>query len=174
MSRLVSAGVDPDLHCTGVALLYEDRSVEAFVVRIEQRARGEVAVARMSAAILSTFALRDLPSRLSGLPVAVEAPGHWRYGTAKAQDVIRLSAIAGAASAALASARVELVPPIRWKGARKKVVHHKHVCMKMGWEWQERAGYCVPVGPDLEGPEAGWKHALDGVGLALYAAGDKA
>jgi hypothetical protein len=66
--------------------------------------------------------------------------------------------------------RTVLVPePEEWTRGQPKLPRHVGLCKRLGWDYEEKAGYTVPLGTGLSlRISSHWKHAMDAVGLATW------
>jgi hypothetical protein len=173
---VIYLGVDPDLHATAIASLEDHPSPEF----------------KTDAGALCLWVLTT-PSKLTGYDAAramVLALTQWEEGThysmiaaveaqyfaphskSRPNDIAILSFVAGGACARLAQDCEVLTPlPVQWKGNTPKPVHHHRIAERLGWSMTTEKGYGIPQGAPgllLDNP-AHWKHAMDAIGLALWA-----
>lgn len=114
--------------------------------------------------------------------IVVERPMIWsgKHG-AKHESILLLATYAGVALGICAvvfpSSELHAVTPAQWKGQRVKNVHQRSVCEKLGWDYEERAGYVVPSARRSQTPlfvpegtnKGMYKHIMDAVGIAYWA-----
>lgn len=185
MNSYAYVGVDPDLHSTAFAVITSDAPrlrVEAVrIARVDQKHKLLDAAALMALEIAVVGPLSMLL-----VHAAIEAPQHYggaRGGTktrhANPEDLIALAVVSGAAAGFYSqnAEDVELVTPSVWKGQVPKGIHQAATCARLGWTFDPKKDFVLPHQTcgikDLErdgGLRPGdWKHALDAIGLALWA-----
>jgi len=169
-------GVDPDLHRTAVASIWESGSWKVVIVPVPDSVKGRDAMLAMCTTLVQVFPslIRvDVPRH-----VAVEGQDFRTRGNARFEDIGHLACITGAAIA-LARTRefsVESPLPSEWKGNIPKSIHHLRIARELGFEvvikGGPQRGYGVPIDPKIRSmlPLASdWKHGMDALGLALWA-----
>lgn len=167
---MIFVGVDPGSKRTGIAAVNQE---------------GGVRYVQCISATSTEQMIENLAHRLriSGgdYCFAVEDQ-EYRHERAKGSPatIFPFAQAAGAAAAILAersSSPVVLVKPMVWKGSVPKLQHHRRLCHKLSWEWEERGGkepYVVPTVPDwrVQGADditaTQWPEVLDAIGIALY------
>ena len=184
---MLALGIDPDLHNTALALVRHDPALGSMlskpsgyvvervcVCSIDKRLRGAAAVMAMENALY-----HQMVSMRGWLihRTIVEGQEIYRGKTGNPADILRIAQVAGGA---LASAQAlpgdTLLPtPNEWKGSVPKEIHQGRTCTKLGWRFEKRAGYVVPIEPDgfvncgtAAMRDSDWKHVLDAIGLAIW------
>jgi hypothetical protein len=179
-------GVDPDLHSTALALADEKRVVAVKVIRVDKSLRGSDAVVQMCRILGNSF--RSLwPILKTPFGLVVEGQHYHTKGSlekATPEDLINLSAVSGACLAGISSVYygIQLLRPLpsEWKGSVAKVTQQARTCQRYGWTFKtkggakpyvvpESFGEHVPLGAD-DLNEGDWKHVMDAIGLARWAA----
>ncbi len=171
--------IDPDLHATGLAW-YRAPDWHVAVAKVPKDLTGLYAAAAMGEAIRGVL-MHDFSS-FNDL-IVVEGQQIYKGGDKATQNptsIMHLSHAAGAAIGAAMGlnqhAQYVVPTPQTWKGSVPKDKHQARTFIKLGWDYEFRAGYCVPT--DFRGRiserfkfNAGdWKHVGDAVGLAYWAA----
>jgi hypothetical protein len=176
-------GIDPDLTTTAWAHLdSEGRLVDAGTVRVDSHGSGKESVTALD---MSRELHRSYLNRMKegDFVIAVEGQDLYIGKTPNPKDILALSFVAGACAAYAcqhADSRTVLSPkPVEWKGSKDKLVHQRQICRRMNWGYSEaggKNGYCIPILTPKErasftglSKPSDWKHAMDAVGLALYA-----
>lgn len=194
MSVRYSLGIDPDCRHTGWGIVQQVNDLPptlyaAGVVSIpgqikKRKIKGNEAVILMA----TTLYLMELPM-VEYSAIVVEGQTIYRRGSHdKGVDpnaILRIGQVSGAALvAALAGTegptQVFLPEPKTWKKQVPKRIHQARVCKRLGYGYKAHGtakdGYVVPLLPQgspaarkcAELKPTHWKHAMDGVGLALY------
>lgn len=193
------AGLDPDLHTSAFAVIDETCTlVHLDITKLNNNFKAERAVVNQNSLIFDLLATagKTLPVSENGSFTvaiacwAVESQSVTYTGRSgkNPQDMIPVAQVAGAWCCVLAGwadtpVKRQLFPkPQAWKGSVPKQIHQARICKEMGWEYQKRGsrtngGYCLPVLPPDSKWHAfteahgvtGWKHAMDAIGLALFA-----
>lgn len=185
VSREVFIGVDPDLHATAIAILDGRGYVrDIHLTKVHDSIKGQDAV------IATVEQVRDIVGLLRE-PDPIDSAKTWvvvesqevSYSAkqgANPRSMIPVAQVAGIAMGLLATldrTSVSLALPQKWKGSVPKHIHQARIAKMMGWEYRIAGGkqpYVVPK-PPRSFPGMGkctdstWKHAMDAVGLALYA-----
>lgn len=177
-------GIDPDLHSTALAIISRtpdnpDGMVsikKVKIIRIPDSLKKSCPAVYM--AITPNLLKEDIT--VSGLAMEGQEVFSTRMRGGNPQDIIHLAQMAGVlmqkAVAAFAPKQVFMPEPVQWKGSVPKEIHHARICRRLGLEYSLRGGtsglYAVPkdhkkIAPDINAGD--WKHAMDAVGLALYA-----
>lgn len=112
----------------------------------------------------------------SDLYLAVEGQEFLTNNNARHEDIGLLACVTGAAIGAARRGVVLSPKPVQWKGNVPKHIHHARIARDLGFEIEIRGGtergYGVPKDPKIQKmlPLASdWKHAMDALGLALWA-----
>lgn len=187
----VGLGIDPDLHHTGVGVASRTEVFEALTISAPRNLKGQDAVLIMAGLVGQTiegFFARAYLRKRPITHVAVEGQTIYRGKTKNPMDILRLGQVAGACvAAALAVSPVyreliefaEIPEPRDWKGQVPKTIHQARVLRYYNqfgdlWKWEtpddKRQGVKVLKSPLGALPQNRWKHALDGIGLARWAA----
>ncbi len=170
-------GVDPDLHNTGIAVVDSTgRVITAECVAVPAGLRQAQAVVAMSGALINAMRYYDQTYDIN--TVAIEGQTISFKQTRDPNSIIQLAHVTGCAVSAVRAhciCCIVIPPPREWKGQVPKHIHHQRICKKIGWKCEIRGTgarqYGVPTNsPILMSRGVGqWKHALDAVGLALWA-----
>lgn len=173
-------GLDPDLHCCGVAIYnFETRKiVTARTIEIPRKFKGVDAVREMLQA-LDVFFGKDFwgIANLTDQCLAYAVETQQIYpGKSKARpnDLLKLALVSGGALLAgmfpLPVGKIFLPAPRQWKGNVPKPIHQARLCERLGWRYKKTQGYTYPLNSGITLRPSQWKQAMDGVGLALWAA----
>lgn len=151
---MICLGIDPDTNYTGMALVTPDKVLAIGGIRSD---RGLVSMCqRMHYAIREAIKL-SLPD-----VIVVEGQQIYRTGRADGNNILQVSAVAGAALAATEGiARVLFPRPRDWKGQRPKGVDQKNTLRHYGWEYEDYG----PNRPPEWIPPAGLKQFGDPIPL---------
>lgn len=181
-------GCDPDMHTLAMATVREDmtiQTVKVFICPLE---------------LTESFAVVHMIRYLShgnwpfteSTAAAVESQEIYQDGPSKTKNprsILHLARVAGAALALISMMdqpkAVYFPAPVQWKGSRDKLAHHKHILARAKVPAQAigqmggKEPYCTitttgPNGYPIVGAEninhSDWKHVIDAIGLAQYAA----
>ena len=159
-------GVDPDTTTTGIAIV-GPRGVTLHIAR----ARGRVAKDRFAGmAVAVTDIIRERLAILNFSPDRAVAAIEWqhiRHRERNPNSMMGVQAVAGMALSSLAefvlSDSILLPIPSQWKGSVPKEIHQKRVL---------RAAGLTDDSPEFFGiPKGQRQHAIDALGLAMWARG---
>lgn len=195
---IAAIGVDPDLHNTAIAVATKDQVLALGVVRgqkglIEDEAVEDMVYRFASPSIdggLADFVWsKGFDRRRPGLDLEIKGcrvEGQKRYlgGPSLPEDLIRLATVAGGAMAHLAQWSPKLVQPSAWKGSVDKTTNQARTLAAYGISYKVVGGlkgYCIPAKGKEKLPaiwtsdgspplQSDWKHVLDAVGIARWAA----
>lgn len=178
-------GCDPDMHSMAFAVVNEHMAIMAVALRTVPSSFKE-----QDATLEMVRVLYAKPLPWVGIFAgAVESQELYLSGPNRTQNprsILHLGHVAGAAAMAIViqSVRTLYFPtPAEWKGSREKLAHHHHILQRTKQipseavrEMGGKEPYCTidtklfPI-PGAEALNPGdWKHVLDAVGLAQYAA----
>lgn len=181
---MIWLGLDPDTHNCPLAMLSEERpsmgadwskepieTVRGWLTVRVYRVLAKLTAERAGLAMIEQIrAFNWGVGIFEKATLAVEmqhfAPGQ----KARPQDIARLTLISGAALGAILADRYLAPLPVQWKGSVPKKIHHARIARHLGWELRDG----VPADPAVRAlceRETDWKHALDAIGLALWAQG---
>lgn len=172
-------GIDPDLHHTGIAIVDPfGRVLEVECAKVSTSLRGAKAVAAMSDELLCSMKYHA-ETYARTVRAAVEGQTISFRQTKDPSSILHLAHVTGCAVSALRAhtlASVYIPAPREWKGQVPKQIHHQRICERLVWAYTlhgtKKSGYASPndppVGKHLKPSQ--WKHVLDAVGLALWAA----
>lgn len=170
-------GIDPDLHNTGIAVVDSTgRVITVECVSVAASLRADHAVVAMSGALVNAMRFYDQTYAIN--TVAIEGQTISFRQTRDPNSIIQLAHVTGCAVSAVRAHCIcaILIPtPAKWKGQVPKHIHHERICKKVGWDCEihgSKAGrYGVPTNAQMGTTikTGQWKHALDAVGLALWA-----
>jgi hypothetical protein len=191
--HMIVLGVDPDVARPAVALVTR-RQGHASVLAVDciksRAPKGVVGMARLPLTLASIREYldhgkgRSFPTSIEVTHIVVEGQGIWRNNASPPQHILNLGIAAGMAmgsfSAQWPRAECRLPKPDEWKGGTTKHIHQARLCQKLGWDYEKKGSsdatkYCQPTTPKTEYSQdvgfnpGDWKHALDAVGLALFA-----
>ena len=178
-------GADPDLHTLSLAAVDENSVLRGvLVVKNLKGLTGRPAALGLIGQLVSCgdrFPWLDDP--VAAMAVESQEISYTAQSGANPRSLLLLAPISGALvflGNLLEAEEVYLPAPQAWKGSVKKQAHHKRIFGRIGWECQEKAGYCCPA-PGYEANldyikcfngklnPGDWKHITDSVGLALWA-----
>jgi len=178
-------GADPDLHTLSLAAVDENSVLrEVLVIKnLKGLKEREAAVELIHQLVHHGHSMPCLRHPVTAMAVESQEIAYAAQSGANPRSVLAIAPISGALVflAQCTDAEMVLLPaPQKWKGSVKKIDHHRRIFKKMGWEYEEKSGYCCPVAgyrKHLEYIECfngklnpgDWKHITDSVGLALYA-----
>jgi len=190
---LYSLGIDPDTKNTGWGIVQQvndlpPRLYAAGVISIPGQIKKKAITGAEAVVLMAkSLYLMELPM-LDYCAIVVEGQTIYRR-TARDKGVdpnaiLRISQVAGAAlvgaiGATEGTTKVMLPEPREWKKQVPKRIHQARVCRRLGLPFSphgDKDGYVVPAIPIALAAHARckhlkpthWKHAMDGVGLALY------
>ncbi len=175
----VIIGIDPDLHCTGVAITQGTTLISAHVAKVPTQVKGDK-VKGAAAVNAMALAVADLLGELNLRYDMAVIEGQQIYSgkTRKPESILLLAQVAGSclSLAQFYANRCEVPLPRTWKGTVIKYIHqrrtferlcipcHLHDKPKDPNQW-----FCYPVDLTTHGLKRGeWKHVADGAGLALW------
>jgi len=175
---MISIGVDPDLHCTGMAIVQEHQVLSVAVARVPKTLTGEKAVLAMVAEMKHQL----VPLLAGGLhrtphTAVIEGQQIYLKGLAKKDSILLLAQVAGAAAAlatVMGCRKVYMPRPVDWKGSVPKPIHQERVLGRLGIESVRTKMGAVPRGDlsAIRGAEhlkpADWLHVVDAIGLAVW------
>jgi hypothetical protein len=179
---MLTIGIDPDLHDTAIGAWNDGKPLDAFVAH-RPRSKGKPqqdAVKEMLWCLRSR--LRAIAENTKWEPtiVAVEAQTLQRTGLRqhkRPQDIVVLGNVAGVALAVCAEvwpAATLLFPtPEGWKGQIPKEVMQARLYDQLGWGYDQKETYSVPVNIPLGFTKIStgqWKHVGDALLIAKWAA----
>lgn len=186
---MLTLGIDPDLHRLALAWVQDGRLIDAHVLRVPAKVKGENAVVATSQQLsLLSLTGGNAGRLLYPKRIAVESqrltarPGR-RH--ARPDDVVRLAQVAGVAlqwaQVRWPGVEVHLVQPASWKGQVEKGASQARILRSLGLGFEIRgsrtARYAVPENPPRELSRrltaTDWKHAVDAAGLAAWIAQDE-
>lgn len=172
--------VDPDAKTVGVCAWKVGEPEPSWVATTHAKSAGVMHAASLYQEVYNvTCEAESLFPELTYL-VVVEAMRIRQVGesrTKNPQSLVDLSFLSGLSVGAVidATSAVSVLPvePHYWKGGLSKVIHHKQIMAKIGWESVGMKGYARPK--DIGGTTkvgkinpGDWKHVMDGVGLARW------
>lgn len=180
-------GCDPDMHSMSFAAVDETLAIRwVGIVRVPDTLKEQdAAIAMIQQLAHYNYPVFTDHNIMAG---AVEAQEIYLTGPSKTKNprsILHLGNVAGAGLAVVAGAciagTVYFPTPVRWKGSRDKLPHHWHILNRAkvpASHVREMGGkepYCsiLPSFPIIGAEELNpgdWKHVLDAVGLAQYAA----
>jgi len=178
-------GADPDCHHLSFARIQKGYVPSILLFNIP----GKVKAINCVPEFAKLMDMTDPDEPTPGL-AAVEAMDVGYTGktnNARKQDLPNLNLVAGAMAfciQSLINVETKLVLPRQWKGTVPKDVHQARICTAMGWHFEKTGKSIVPLNAGYvctrittKGVEKNhrmlkgeWKHVLDSIGLALYAA----
>jgi hypothetical protein len=178
-------GADPDLQTLSLVAVDENSVLrEVLVIKNLKGLTGRPASVELIGQLMTCGCpSRWLSDPLGAMAVESQEIAYSARSGANPRDLLLIAPISGALVAVgklLEAEEAYLPTPQAWKGSVKKWVHHRRIFTKMGWECQEKKGYCCPA-PGYEEKldyikcfngkinPGDWKHITDSVGLALYA-----
>lgn len=193
----LAIGVDPDTTSTALAVVDVDTPQVLAVYLMKQRSKkGREATLEMLKLAHDMHLSRN--EKLPGgeqhvtsivhetVAIAVEGqelymPRGGRGGTKNPRSILWLAPISGVWMALLKfaypEAQLYFPAPAEWKGQVPKQVHHMRIGKALGWAMAksggQKTGYGypenvkIPLGDKIN--KSDWKHAMDAVGLALWA-----
>lgn len=188
MNNCIFAGIDPDLHTTGLAFIADHLGREPYLIyacRVKAtKNKQHQAVIDMAKALRDHFLDKEyVPSKCTGF--AVEAQEMYLGKTRDPRSIMLLGNAAGCALQEMIgqypAAYGRFPRPAEWKGQVPKHVKQKRGFDKLGIDCQIKgnmtkdSAYYVPT--RLTGMEhahiesmsyGDWKHVGDAVGLALW------
>lgn len=175
---MLTIGIDPDLHNTGIAVVEDGKVILARVISIAENLKGADAVIEMAQVVQRECHYLELEFEVLDA-VVVEGQEIYRGVTGNPMDMLRIAQVAGAAVSAWEASVTFLPQPKEWKGSVPKHIHQKRTAAKAGWTRTKMMGgkspYVVPQGignvagaRDLR--DSDWKHVMDAVGLAYWGA----
>ena len=186
MGSLGFIGCDPDVHQPAFAVVDDAGAVvDAFTVPQKKLTNRAAVVATCHA--LRKELWREGRSDLSFECGAVESQEVYAKGehrTRNPDDLLLVATISGAALCALSlyCDNLLLPTPKGWKGSVPKHIHQGRILgSRLGWKYEVRGSepkrgkkdtrYCIPTEPPkhLNLLATEWKHAVDAIGLALFA-----
>lgn len=177
-------GVDPDMHFLSFWMINENGGpVYHDEVRVAKKITGRAALREMAYKIGRSCLIGHhfSPKEISPSVGCVEAQELYQFGAGKTKNprsIMMLATVAGMCLQKFNSMKEGMEtyfpPPQEWKGNVPKQIHHARICSRLNWNYDKVGGkddgYCVPTGADILDISKGeWKHALDSIGLALYA-----
>ena len=178
-------GADPDLHTLSLVAVDENSDLrEVLVIKNLKGLKGrEAAVELIHQLVLHGYSMPCLSHPVAALVVESQEIAYTAQSGANPRSLLLIAPLSGALVFLAHCVEIEqvLLPtPQKWKGSVKKVDHHCRIFKKLGWEYEEKSGYCCPVAgyeDNLDYLECfngklnsgDWKHITDSVGLALYA-----
>jgi len=181
-------GADPDSHNISVVRLRRFDTPQIVLFKVPGKIRALQCVPELARVLLANDMIAPGP-KLSGL-AAVEAMDISYTGKtnqARKQNVVDLAPMSGALAViteALCNLNTVLVLPGAWKGQVPKDIHQARICAAMGWKFEKSGTSVWPIDAEytctkvsakgMKTPhvlgKGEWKHVLDSVGLALFAA----
>lgn len=170
-------GVDPDLHTPSVACVdFRGAVVGLWVGRVIKELKGADAVIASAKAITEHLRVATYGAQVA----AIEGQDLYLGGdraTKNPKSILAVAQVAGAAVGVMSyRCRVLLPLPRDWKGSVPKGIHQARICQRLGWPYRAaggKEGYCVPTDPPVKFEKfkgGDWKHLLDAIGLAQWAA----
>lgn len=181
---MIFIGVDPDTHDLPIAEIHDGKygnvqrpasiqipqgwlSIE--VLRVPAKLKGDEAMVAMARLLNQSV---PQMTQGEGRVLCVEHQFYAPGAKARAQDIARLSFVAGAAVASIAAEHCYTPLPQQWKGTVKKHIHQARIAQRLGWEANIDGEYAIPIKEDIRHLVErvnDWKHAFDAIGLALWA-----
>jgi hypothetical protein len=163
-------GIDPDLHCTGIAVIdAEGKCIAAGKAAIKRSLTGRDACLAMTREI--QLVMTDLLPQigLAGWTITVEGQEIYRgkSKTINPRAIMLLATIAGAGLTLPAVERY-FPSPQEWKGSVPKSVHQARVLSRQAWEVVTNGEYCYPKHLPFDLSKGDWKHVTDAIGLAEH------
>ncbi len=194
----VFVGADPDLHNISYAI-FCNGVLYILIYKIPVKVKGlECVHTFLDVACKHAEALRDVCEDIttvgledrSALIESQDVRYAGKTNNARPQDLIKLATMGGAMIGVCSALDVpaRYIMPAAWKGTIRKAVHQARICTKMGWKYEvsgkdkdivvpiDAADYDCTLITSKEVKEnhvinkGEWKHVLDSIGLALFAA----
>jgi len=171
-------GVDPDLHNTAVARIFEFEKLRFSVSLISvskdlKNREAMIAMCQEVGRILTPIVQHRIKTYNSFL--AVEGQEFYLNKNAPSSDIGLLASVTGAVLSASCDEDVFCPKPVEWKGNVPKAIHHGRIAKELGFEISlagGQNGYGVPTDEKIRKMlpnKSDWKHGMDALGLALWA-----
>lgn len=158
---LVTIGLDPDLHATGIAWCTLEKVQRVAVARVSAKLKGEEAVIAMSEAIRRVLGF-------SFDRAVVEGQEIYLRHTKNPDSILRIGQVAGCAlglmTEDLTPSSIRLPRPKEWKGSVPKEIMAARIMRHYGMTVKNRSS--IPGSLGITNKE--WGHVTDAIGLALW------
>ena len=179
-------GADPDLQTLSLAAVDENSVLrEVLVIKNPKGLKGRPAAVELIKQLwLYGHYIPSMAGLVTAVAVESQEIAYSARSGANPRSLLLIAPISGAlvylGCSALACDHVYLPTPQAWKGSVPKQIHQARIFRQLGWEYEEKAGYCCPA-PGYEKKldylkcfngklnPGDWKHITDSIGLALWA-----
>lgn len=178
----VFLGVDPDMHFVCFWIVNgRGYPLDRYPIELPTKLKGRDALMALADSIHNaSYGIHRMMKPYHCAGAAVESQELYQFGESKTKNPKSIMQLATAAGMILAEVRkytenIYFPAPQAWKGSVPKGIHQARICSRVEWKYEQvggRDGYCQPKGlQECLDMRIGsqWKHAMDSIGLALYA-----
>jgi len=177
-------GCDPDLHCTAIAVVDENGKVSLVKAIKVPQTKGRVNQVAVLDMIQAIYEKLQAAIALGVKCVAVESQeiAYTARQGVNPCDLVMLANISVALGKRFLTGygrTIQLLMPVpqEWKGSVPKQIHQARILNRVDWLCAKagsdpKTGYCYPTSLVAESfglNKGDWKHAVDAIGLALWA-----
>lgn len=171
-------GFDPDIHHCGWAIVLDFVTIEVGLI-MQRGPKKDWPKGYKAAEMMCLRVQESLATRFFRVDAAAVEGQHVYMGRAeRANDLLLVATVTGAAMATIAGQKdvmLDIIEPRDWKGTVRKDIMFKRILRSAGIQYVEDSNpleiFWGDIWPDPPKSRRDQEHAIDALGLALFAAG---